>query len=45
MRSAERDNSDCTFFGSSTLNVDKVILSLFYKYFIESVLTFAFIAW
>ena len=29
----------------NSFNVDKVILSLFYKSFIESVLTFAFIAW
>jgi len=29
----------------NSFNVDKVMLSLFYKSFIESVLTFAFIAW
>lgn len=29
----------------NSFNVDKVILSLFYKSFIEPVLTFAFIAW
>jgi len=29
----------------NSFNVDKVILSLFYKSFIESVLTFAFFAW
>jgi len=29
----------------NSFNVNKVMLSLFYKSFIESVLTFAFIAW
>ena len=29
----------------NSFNVDKVMLSLFYKSFIESVLTFSFIAW
>ena len=41
----KRANRECTFYNSWVLLIDCTILTLYYKYFIESISTFCIVCW